>query len=94
MCALPYLLNWQRMKPLRLFSWGLAWSLLSVLVGTSTSKRSSQDKDVLNIVWLAPRHTVDDGVWSRFNASSSMAGLAVAIDRVRREGIMRGMQFK
>ena len=69
-------------------------SFFHLLMGVEILMTSPLTDNVINIVWLAPLNTVDDGVWSSFNASTSMAGLALAIDRVRREEIMRGMKFK
>ena len=61
---------------------------------SDTTVLSSRLDNMINIVWLAPLNTVDDGVRSTFNASTSMAGLALAIDRVRKEEVMQGMRFK
>ena len=82
------------MKTVSPSAWRLVRSLLSLLVGVRTVAADAGVDVTLNIVWLAPLHTVDDGIWASFNASSSMAGLAMAIDRVRQENIMQGMKFK
>ncbi|XP_076449979.1 atrial natriuretic peptide receptor 3-like [Babylonia areolata] len=55
--------------------------------------KSSKSDDVLNIVWLAPYVTVDDGIRATFNASTSLPGLALAVNKVRTEGLMPGMRF-
>lgn len=75
-------------------TWRLVRSFLFFLMGVGALARASGSDDLINIVWLAPLQTVDDGVRSSFNASTSMAGLALAVDRVRTEGVMQGMKFK
>ncbi|KAK7475979.1 hypothetical protein BaRGS_00032798, partial [Batillaria attramentaria] len=66
---------------------------LIILLLVSDAADGSKTDDVLNVVWLAPAETVDDGVRAMFNASTSVGGLALAIDRVRNEQLLGGMRI-